>query len=113
MNTIKSKALTIKNKVLNKCKPALLAVATVLASTAGYALPGADTSPDQLVTSIIGIVLTLARYIGIVLIVTGVFQLVMAYKDDNADAKTRGVQLAIVGVILVGLKAILTAAGLV
>lgn len=114
LNTVKSKALSVKEKALNKAMPALLAVAGVLSTIVpGYALPGEGTSPETLITSIIGIVLTLARYIGIVLVVTGVFQLVMAYKDDNADSKTRGVQLAIVGVILIGLKTLLTTAGLI
>ena len=113
LNTVKSKALSVKEKALNKAMPALLAVAGVLSTIVpGYALPGEGTSPETLITSIIGIVLTLARYIGIVLVVTGVFQLVMAYKDDNADSKTRGIQLAICGVILIGLEAVLTAAGI-
>lgn len=114
LNTVKTKALSVKEKALNKAMPALLAFAALISTIVpGFALPGEGTSPEALITSIIGIVLTLARYIGIVLVVTGVFQLVMAYKDDNADSKTRGVQLAIVGVILIGLKTLLTTAGLI
>ncbi|MCI9545800.1 MAG: DUF2460 domain-containing protein [Lachnospiraceae bacterium] len=110
LTTVKSKALTLKDKVLNKSMPALLAIAGVLATIEPTFATATD--PDALVKSIITIVLKMARYIGMVLVVTGVFQLVMAYKDDNADSKTRGIQLAICGVILIGLEAVLTAAGI-
>lgn len=114
MNTIKSKALAFKDKVLNKCKPALLAVATALATTTGYALPGENTSADQLVTAIINVVFYISRYVGVIFIVSGVYQLVMAYKDEgNPDGKSRGIHLSIVGIVLIGLKGILQTVGLI
>lgn len=110
LTTVKSKALTLKDKVLNKSMPLLTAIAGVIATVEPTF---ATNETEALVTSVIDIVLDMARYIGMVLVVTGVFQLVMAYKDDNADAKTRGIQLAICGIVLIGLKSILDGVGII
>ncbi len=100
---------------MKKFKPVLYAVATILTTTAGYALPGNNASRVQLVASIIGIVLTLAKYIGIILIIAGVLTLVkaLALKDNDIDIKSRGVHLVGIGIVLAGLKLLLAAAGLI
>lgn len=118
VKNIKAKTSALVEKTKNFVKPALVAVAAALTTMPGYAADITigdleNLSADALVGKIVGIVLTLARYVGIILLVTGIYQLIMAYKDDNADAKTRGITLAIVGIVLITLKALLKTFGII
>ena len=112
INKVQSKAANLKEKAMVKVAAILAPVAGALA-TIVPAAGLASTDPDVLIKSVFNIIFTLAKYVGAVLVVTGIFQLVMAYKDDYADAKTRGVTLAIVGIVLSGLQLILQTAGII
>lgn len=68
---------------------------------------------DQLLGGIVGIIIKIAMYVGIVLAVGGVFSLVLAYKDDNSDAQAKAVRIIVVGGALIGLRALLALAGIV
>ena len=63
------------------------------------------------VGGILEVIFEIAMYIGIVLGVIGVFQFIMAMKDDNAEQQTRGIRLAIVGIALIGLRVLIKTAG--
>lgn len=67
---------------------------------------------DNLFASMAGIIIKLAFYVGALITIGGIFSLIVAYKDDNADGQTRAVRLIVVGVVLVGFEAILTTAGI-
>lgn len=115
------KNIKAKASKLNKKATAVMAAfaATLMSIVPAYATQDVtigdltNLSVNQLLGKIVGIILTLAQAIGLILLVSGIFQLVMAYKDDNADAKTRGIQLAIVGVVLITFKAILQGVGII
>ncbi len=68
---------------------------------------------DQLLGGIVGIIIKIAMYVGIVLAVGGVFSLILAYKDDNSDAQAKAVRIIVVGGALIGLRALLALAGIV
>lgn len=105
----------IKNKAVTAMAALTAALMTIVPAYATNNVTIGDLtnlSVDQLLGKIAGIILVIAQGIGVVLLISGVFQLVMAYKDDNADAKTRGIQLAIVGVVLITFKALLTGVGI-
>lgn len=68
---------------------------------------------DDLFASMAGIIIKIAFYVGALLTIGGVFSLIVAYKDDNADGQTRAVRLIVVGVILVGFKSMLQLAGII
>ena len=72
---------------------------------------GADT--DKLVGGILDVVFQVAMYMGFVIAAAGVFTFIMAFKDDNAESQSRGARLAVVGAILIGLKAIVSLTGLI
>lgn len=71
-----------------------------------------DLDMDSLFASMAGIIIKIAFYVGALITVGGIFALVLAYKDDNADGQTRAVRLIVVGVVLVGFEAILQIAGI-
>lgn len=68
---------------------------------------------DTLFASMAGIVIKIAFYVGALITVGGVFSLIVAYKDDNADGQTRAVRLIVVGVCLVGFESLLKMAGII
>ena len=105
----------IKTKACKAIAPALAVVASALATVSpafAASLPGADVNPEELVIKILGVVATLGRLVGCVLLAVGVYQFILAFKDDNADAKTRGVTLVIVGALLIGMKWLLALVGI-
>ena len=62
---------------------------------------------DNMMTNILGIVLTVFRYIGIFMTVWGVAMVVMAFRNEDAEGKTKGIMVAVAGIVLVTLKSIL------
>lgn len=63
---------------------------------------------ETIIGSILGIILTIAMYVGIVLLTYAVFQLVMSFKNDDAEGKSRATQLLVVSAVLIGLKKLMS-----
>ncbi len=72
-----------------------------------------DTSVDSLIGTIVGIILTMFRYVGIVLLVWGVAQFVMAMKRSDSESKGDAIQTIIAAIVLIGLKTVVTSLGIV
>ena len=68
---------------------------------------------EQVMNGVINIIFEVAKYVGIVLAVSGIFQLILAYKDDNADGQSRAVRLVVVALVLLGLKTLVQLTGLI
>lgn len=68
---------------------------------------------DTVFGSMADIVIKIAFYVGALIAIGGVFSLVLAYKDDNAEGQTRAVRLIVVGCVLIGFKTILSLAGII
>ena len=68
---------------------------------------------DSLFGGIVDIIIKIAMYVGIALAVGGVFTLVLAYKDENAEGQSRAVRIIVVGGALIGLRVLLQTAGLI
>ena len=64
------------------------------------------TSLDGVVTELLNFIFNLARVVGIVIAVNGVFNWVLANKDENADGQARGIKLVVCGLALVFLKSL-------
>lgn len=56
---------------------------------------------------ILDILYEIAFYVGAMIIVLGVFNWIMAQKDENADGQSRAIKFVIVGIALVALKTLL------
>lgn len=88
-------------------------------ATEGVEGPTADTdntTMNDLMNGILGIIFTIFRYVGILLLVWAIVQIVMAFKNDDADSKQKGMVLAVIAVVLttisLTINPILKAAGL-
>lgn len=71
----------------------------------------ADSAAD-LIGNILGILLTITRYVGVALVVYGVYEVVMSFMQNQPEAKTKGIIMALAGVVMIGLKGILTFVGI-
>lgn len=76
-------------------------------------LAAGETNVDSLIGSIVGIILTMFRYVGIVLLVWGVAQFVMAMKRSDSESKGDAIQTIIASIVLIGLKTVVTSLGIV
>ena len=68
---------------------------------------------NSLFGGVVDIIIQIAMYVGIALAVGGVFSLVLAYKDENAEGQSRAVRIIVVGGALIGLRVMLQTAGLI
>lgn len=66
------------------------------------------TDPQTLVQNIVGMICNLFTYVGAVVLVVGLAQVVMAFKSEDADGKTRGMLVAMCGVGLISIKTIVS-----
>ncbi len=82
--------------------------ATVLSTTVN-----ATIDMDTLFGGIVDIIIKMASYIGMILVIGGIFQLILAYKDDNADAQSKAIRYIVVGASLMGLRLFLTMSGII
>lgn len=71
------------------------------------------TDAGNLMGKIIGILLTITRYVGVALVIYGVYEVVMSFMQNQPEAKTKGIIMALAGVAMIALKSILAAAGIV
>lgn len=88
----------------------------IAGSTAAIAVVGTVTGAhagdaEDLVTSLLGYVFAIFRYIGWLLLAWGVGQLVLAFKNEDADSKSRAMMLLIVAIILTSIGTIFNGLG--
>lgn len=113
-----------ESKLGKKAKRIYTSVCTALMCSSVFALSagafgdGVDitaesTDANVLMGKIIGILLTITRFVGVALIVYGVYEIVMSFQAQQPEAKTKGIIMALSGVAMVALKSILTALGVV
>lgn len=112
---IKDKAVTWISRAKGKISASILGLSTMAMSLTASAATSINTGLDteQLVGGIIDFICKVAFYMGFVVVATGVFMLVFAYKDDNAEGQSRAVRVAVVGAILIGLTSILKLTGII
>lgn len=111
------------NKILcffEKTQKLIFSAFATLCSALMFAMPAcADvTVNDKLNTKtmiggIIGFVIEVAKWMGLVVVAAGIFMFVFAYKDDNAESQSRAARFAVVGALLIGLESILELTGLI
>jgi len=80
-----------------------------LAFTIVPAFAAATTPPElsKLMDTMIGYVGLIFRVIGIILAIYAIGQMIMAFKDENPDAKTKATTLLVVSIILISLPSII------
>ena len=70
-----------------------------------------NLNTNDLMGSIIGFVLGLFQFIGVIMLILGVAMFIMNSHEDQVDKRLKSVIIALGGAALIGLKAILTAIG--
>lgn len=110
-----------ETKLGKRAKRIYTSVCTALMCSSAFALSagafgegvtitaGAETDANALMGKIIGILLTITRFVGVALIVYGVYEIVMSFQQQQPEAKTKGIIMALSGVAMVALKSILVA----
>lgn len=72
-----------------------------------------DADASGLMGKIIGILLTITRFVGVALVIYGVYEVVMSFMQNQPEAKTKGIVMALAGVVMIGLKSIIKGIGLI
>lgn len=97
----------------------VLAIALVISCIFVFACPMLlaegevdSTVADKAMSTIISFVFKIFGYIGAVLGVWGIGSLILSFKNEDADGKSRAIMLLGAAILLLSLKAIITASGI-
>lgn len=116
------KTIALKEKTVNKVTKfarRIIAYATVTACTLSSSLvahasgfdavtiSNADVDAAAMMGKVIGIIVTITRYAGVGLAVYGVVEIVMAYMQQQPEAKTKGIIMLLCGAVMFTIKSVL------
>lgn len=106
----------VKSFVQNPGKKGKVAVAmsvmlvmTALFSLFVFAADASDGGMSDIINALLDVILKIFFYIGILLLAWSVGMLVLAFKNEDADSKSRSMMLLVVSIALIGLKPLLEA----
>lgn len=71
-----------------------------------------EVDEKGLMNKVLDIIFKIFRYIGILLFVWSVGMLVLAFKNEDADSKSRAMMMMVVSVVLVAIKSVVDATGI-
>lgn len=100
-------------KSVSKVKGAFYAMTLAMLAPMGTFCVNTNVDTNTVLTGVLDVIFDVARYVGIVLCVSGLFMLILAYKDDNADGQSRAVRLVVVSLVLLGLKTLVKLTGII
>lgn len=95
-------ATVIGTTILSMVAPAF---ATTQAPRGGK--PDANGVAESVLTEIINIILKVFRYVGVILAVYSIGQLVFAFKNEDPDSKSRAATQIVIACVLIGLDVII------
>lgn len=72
-----------------------------------------DLDASNMMGRIIGILLTITRFVGVALVVYGVYEIVMSFMQNQPEAKTKGIIMALAGIVMTALKSVLKSLGVI
>lgn len=130
------KEVTIKKKASRLAKSiyaasASAAIATSMFTTTAFADGGFGGEADggfggesvsinnsggnagDLMGKVIGVLLTITRFVGVALIVYGLYEVVQSFMQNQPEAKTKGIIMALAGIACTALKSILVGLGVI
>ena len=73
----------------------------------------AGANANDMMGNIIGVLLGISKYVGLALVVYGIYEVIMSFMQNQPEAKTKGIVMALAGAVMITLKSILTGMGLV
>lgn len=100
------------------CGMAALMVSPIGAFAAGGITPEnvqikADASADSAINNFVGLMISISKYLGIIVIVIGATQWALAYKDTNPDGQSSAAKVVFAGIALFSIKYILAGIGVI
>lgn len=110
---IKKSVNDFKTAVCSAMTAVMTAPTTVLAGDGFESVNiGEVGSANDVMGGVIGLLLGITRYVGVALIVFGVYEIVMSFMNDQPEKKVKGITIALAGVLCATLKSILSFAGI-
>lgn len=127
------KEVTIKKKASRLAKSiyaasASAAIATSMFTTTAFAttafadggfggenvsINNSGGNAGDLMGKVIGVLLTITRFVGVALIVYGLYEVVQSFMQNQPEAKTKGIIMALAGIACTALKSILVGLGVI
>lgn len=99
----------MRKKLFNKLAYASAAGLGTAAAVMPVALA---VETKNVLENLLGYVFKIFRYIGVILIAWGIGQLVLAFKNDDADSKSRAIMTIVAAAMLFGLSTLFDALGI-
>ena len=90
-----------KNSFVRIAMPLALIAAILLTTGIVFA-----ATAEDIIRDVCDILFSIARYIGIILFAWGCISLALAFKNEDADSKSRSVLLVVVAIVLIVLKSL-------
>lgn len=117
MNSVKTRLSNFKTGLmLGAISGANMAMGVMPVSAGGFGgsttVTVSSTNPDQAMGAVIGVILTIMRYVGVAMLVYGVYEIIMSIQNNQPEAKTKGIIMALSGVVMIGLKTVLQQFGI-
>jgi uncharacterized membrane protein HdeD (DUF308 family) len=94
------------NKIKLNARTTKIMAGSAIAASAGAMVGASATTASGLVNNLLGYVFGIFKYIGLLLLAWGVGQLVLAFKNEDADSKSRAMMLVVVAIILTVLSTV-------
>lgn len=117
MKTSTKKANVFKKALTLGCVASAMAATTATTALADWGADFVTVQPTSdasgMMGKIIGILLTITRFVGVALIVYGVYEIVMSFMQNQPEAKTKGIVMALAGSVMTALKSILSSIGVI
>ncbi len=118
MNSVKAKVNNFKTGLmLGAISGANMAMGVMSVSAGGFGgsttvTISSSTDPATAMGTVIGVILTIMRYVGVAMLVYGVYEIIMSIQNNQPEAKTKGIIMALSGVVMIGLKTVLQQFGI-
>ena len=113
LKNAKKKTITFYKKVKENAI-CVIASATILAPMSSVMIVYAtETEPIKidLIEKVLDIIFTMFRYIGILLLAWSIGMLVLAFKNEDAESKSRAIMMMVVSVVLVSIETLFNKLG--
>lgn len=111
--TVKDKVQQVKGQALEKMYPMLCSTGIIVSGMSNVCFAGGNSNSGSSATSgdASGIINNIGnkiyevfKYIGFILTLWGIGQLILAFKNEDADSKSRAIMCIVSGVILFALQ---------
>lgn len=92
---------------------AMTSTAALASFNESVTVTSTNLDASKMMGKILGILLTITRFVGVALIIYGVYEVVMSFMQNQPEAKTKGIIMALAGVVMTALKSILKSLGVI